>query len=74
MPILFLIEILHFRTIESCETTKFVTQDKLMKRTRAAAKIQQQNTIEQNKNNEETTSKIQITSMVYIFYNFYNKY
>ncbi|XP_029168945.1 DNA-3-methyladenine glycosylase-like isoform X1 [Nylanderia fulva] len=33
-----------------------------MKRTRAAAKIQQQNTIE--KNDEETTSKIQTTSMV----------
>lgn len=35
-----------------------------MKRTRAAAKIQQQNTIEKNKNDEETISKIQTTSMV----------
>ncbi|CAL1678671.1 unnamed protein product [Lasius platythorax] len=35
-----------------------------MKRTRAAAKIQQQNTIEKNKNDEETASKIQTTSMV----------
>lgn len=35
-----------------------------MKRTRAAAKIQQQNTIEKNKNDEETTSKIQTTSMM----------
>lgn len=43
-----------------------------MKRTRAAAKIQQQNTIEEN--NEETIPKIQTTSMVcVIFYNFYNK-
>ncbi|KMQ95974.1 dna-3-methyladenine glycosylase [Lasius niger] len=35
-----------------------------MKRTRAAAKIQQQNTIEKNKNDEETASKVQTTSMV----------
>jgi len=43
-----------------------------MKRTRAAAKIQQQNTIENNKNDEETAPKIdQTTSMVCII--FYNK-
>lgn len=35
-----------------------------MKRTRAAAKIQQQNTVVKNKNDEETTPKIQTTSMV----------
>lgn len=60
---LFRVEIIHFRAIESWETIEFVTRDKLMKRTRAAAKIQQQNTIENNK--DETTPKIdQTTSMV----------
>lgn len=68
----FVLEIIHFRAIGSCEITEFVTQDKLMKRTRTAAKIQQQNTIENNKNDEATPKIDQTTSMVYFIISIIN--
>ncbi|XP_011875093.1 PREDICTED: DNA-3-methyladenine glycosylase-like isoform X2 [Vollenhovia emeryi] len=50
--------IIHFRAVGSLGTTGFA-RGKLMKRTRAAARIQQENNIDKDKNDEDTTAKTQ---------------
>ncbi|XP_018314358.1 DNA-3-methyladenine glycosylase [Mycetomoellerius zeteki] len=48
------VEIILSRAIGGCETIKFVAESNLMKRTRAATRIQQENKIENNKDDEDT--------------------
>lgn len=50
------VEIILSRAIGGCETIKFVAESNLMKRTRAATRIQQENKIENNKDDEDTVT------------------
>jgi len=48
------VEIILSRAIGSSETIEFVAESNSMKRTRTATRIQQENKIEKNKDNEDT--------------------
>ncbi|XP_018373331.1 PREDICTED: DNA-3-methyladenine glycosylase-like isoform X3 [Trachymyrmex cornetzi] len=50
------VEIILSRAIGGSETIEFVAEGNLMKRTRAATRIQQENKIEKNKDNEDTVT------------------
>ncbi|XP_012219475.1 putative 3-methyladenine DNA glycosylase isoform X2 [Linepithema humile] len=59
MSTLFPTKLIHFRATKLYKTIGFVIENKLMKRTRTNARIQQQNTIEKDKNDKEKQIKIQ---------------
>jgi len=47
----FRVEVIHFRAIRSCRTIGFVTESKMIRWTRAAARIQQENKMKKKKDN-----------------------
>ena len=60
------VEIILSRAIGSSETIEFVAEGNSMKRTRAATRIQQEDKIEKNKDNEDTViTKIQTSVCFY---------